>query len=422
MKPNKKVLSPIILILVIMSMIIPITIIESLKSNLPAGVSPELNRGIQVTYDEIPQSDPIVILNPKECNIFYHSRYDRQNLLLNYRAAPGVTVEEYILDGGAAQPIPPDNIIQAPLMGNHTLMLTGINSTGGSCSSKLVNFYMDNDVPGVCGAAPNYYFNSLAVHLARSGTKLGLVTDTEFGHEVFLEGAQSFNTETDYAKKIDLECELINVYVPFIILRSEPWYYHCVEVINSYWINLVSGGKIVDRKWITTGSLFNATDGETEIIYFLVSVMHVFGKVTYWNNETRFYDVINFEGINYFNKHREFYSANESIIEYPFLSQVDYPQFSGTFHDKEMSEYESWGWQASEEWIQFYGVETSVFLGNYAGGNSCPVPVRISLPLNDEFVPDRITHTFSRTNNEPESNGTNYRELENTFSLNIIPI
>jgi hypothetical protein len=430
MKPNKKVLDALILLLVITSIIIPITILENLKANVPtvptvptdSPLESELNRGIQVTYDEILPSDPIVILNPKECNIFYQSRYDEKHILLNYRTAPGVTVEEYILDGGAAQPIPPNNVIQTPLVGNHTLMLTGMNSTGGSCSSKEVNFYIAKGVPGICGAAPEIYFYSLAVHLARSGNTLGLVTDTDFEREIFLEGPQVFKTGTDYAKKVDLGCELINVYVPFIILRSEPWYYHCVEVINSYWINLVSDGKIVDRKWITTGILYNATDGETEIIYFLVSLMHVFGKVTYWNNETRYYDVINFEGISYFNKYRESYSANESIIEFPFLSQIDYSQFSGTYYDKEMTENESWGWQANEEWIQSYGVETNVFLGNYWGGNSCPVPVRFNLPQINEFIPDTIIHTFTRTDYQPDTFEANYRGLENTFSMNILPI
>ena len=413
-----------------MSIIIPITILENLKSNFltiptvptDSPLGPELNRGIQVTYDEIPTSDPIVILNPKECNIFYQSRYDQQHILLNYRTAPGVTVEEYILDGGTAQPIPSNNIIQAPMVGNHTLMLTGMNSTGGSCSSKKVNFYIANDVPGVCGAAPEYYYYSLAVNLARSGRSLGLVTDTKFEQEIFLEGPQVFKLGIDYAKNVDLGCELINIYVPFIILRSEPWYYHCVEVKNSYWINLVSGGEIIDRRWITTGILYNATDGETEVIYFLVSLMHVFGKVTYWNNETRYYDVINLESINYFNKYRESYSANESIIEFPFLNQIDYSQFSGMYYDKNMTENEFWGWQVNEEWIKSYGVEISVFLGNYQGVSSCPVPVRFNLPQINELIPDTIIHTFTRSDNEPESYGANYRGLENTFSLNILTI
>ncbi|MCJ7649195.1 MAG: hypothetical protein MUP85_11325 [Candidatus Lokiarchaeota archaeon] len=426
MKPNKKVLDAILLMFIIVSIIVPITIIEQLKSNILTNTILELNRGFQVTYDEIPQSDPIVILNPKECNIFYHSRIYLEYILLNYRTAPGVTAEEYILDSEAPQSIPPDNTIQTPEIGNHTLILTGKNSTGGSCSSKLVNFYIGRNIRGVCGAAPEVYdyTYSSTVHLALSSYGYGLITDTEFEQEIFLEGPKIFNTEI-YAKNVDLKFEAIVTFVPFIILRSEPWYDHSVEVINSHWVNLVSGGKIVDRIWITSGTLYRATDGETEIIYFLVSLLHVFGTVTYWNEETRYYDVFNIERICYDNTYHMSYGANESILEYPILGPIDFSQFSDVYHDKNMTENEIWEWQKHEDWIQSYGVEASVFLGNYAGVDSCPVPVRFSLPqLNikdNELVPDEITHLFTRTDYQPETFEANYRGLENTFSMNIIP-
>jgi len=426
MKPNKKVSDAIILILIIMGIIIPITIIEGLKYNVLTNSTSDLNRGIQVTYEEIPQSDPIIILNPKECNILYHSRYDQQNILLNYRTAPGVIVEEYILDGEIPQPMPHDNIIQTPGMGNHTLRLTGKNSTGGSCSSELVYFYIGSKIYGVLGAAPDFYYYGRTVHLARSGNRIGVVTDTELPQEIFLEGPQIIKKEIDYIKKTDITCELLNAYVPFIILRSETWYEHSIEIKNSFWINLVSGGEIVGRRLITTSKLFVANDGETEIIYFLVNLLHVFGNVTYWNDETRYYDVITIETLDYFNGHREFYSANDSILDSPVLNPVDFSQFSGTYQDKNMSPNDTWGWRTNKDWIQSYGVQVSVFLGNYAGVNSCPVPVRFTLPQphlpNDELMPDEIIHTFNRTNNEPDFYGANYRGLENTFSLNILPI
>ena len=424
---NKKVRVAIIFILGIAIITIPISIILQLKATSLSNSNLELNRGFQVTYDEIPQSEPIVILNPKECNIFYQYQYNMDYLFLNYRTAPNVTVEEYILDGAAPQTMPLNNIIKTPEFGNHTLMLTGKNSTGGSCSSELVNFYIGSKVRGVLGAAPQVYdyTYSSTVHLSMSGFAIGLVTDTQFDQEIFLEGPKLLKTEMVYAKQVDLRYEAIAAYVPFIILRSEPWYEHSVEVSNSHWVNLVSHGEIVDRIWMTSGITCIAKDGRTEIVYFLLNLLHVFGTVTYWNEETRYYDVFNIEYIGYDNTYGVYYNATQPIVEYPLLGQTDFSQFSGVYHDKNMTESETWGWQKNEDWIQSYGIETCIFLGNYAGVNSCPVPVQFSLSQfikDDESAPDKIIHTFTRTDYQPDNFEANYRGLENTFSLNILPI
>jgi hypothetical protein len=428
MKSNKKVLDALILILILMSIIVPITIIEGLKYNALPNPTLELNRGFQVSYDEIPQSEPIVILNPKECNIFYRSRINQDYIVLNYITLPGVTVEEYVLDGAAPHTIPRDNTIQTPVLGNHTLMLTGKNSTGSSCSSEIVNFYICSDVPGVCGAAPDWYYYTYesTVHPILLGHNHGLVTDTPFDQEIFLEGPQISFTSTSYTKKVDLNYEGIGFYVPFIILRSEPWYNHTIEIIDSHWVNLVGDGKSVGRIWMTSGITYSARYGNTVVIYFLVDLLHVFGKVIYWNGETRYYDVFTVEFIGYDNTYSVSYGANESILEYPLLGHIDFSQFSGTYHDKNMTENSSWGWQKDEDWIKSYGIEANVFLGNYAGVDSCPVPVRFSLPQphiqNNELIPDEIIHPFKRTDSQPDTFGVNYRGLENTFSLNILPI
>ena len=330
MKLNKKALAFIIVIIVITSIIVPITIIlqTNPESQIETPSPLDVNRGFQVTYNEVASSDPIVILNPKECNIFYYNPYwsNREYILLNYRTAPGVNASEYILDGEAPQLIPLDNKIQTPDLGNHTLMLTGTNSTGNPCSSKTVNFYIGNTIRGICGAPPECYdltYSSTA-HFAVSNYGFGLITDTEFEQELFLEGPEKPITETAYTKNVDLKYEAIATFVPFIILRSEPWYDHSVEVINSHWVNLVSGGVIVYRIWVTTGSLFIANDGETLIIYFLVNILHVFGTVTYWNEESRYYDVFSIEVINYFNKYVVSYNAGEPIKEYPILNPTDF--------------------------------------------------------------------------------------------------
>lgn len=424
MRINKNISILIIVVGVITGITLPITIILPYTHFL---VSPDVkySKGFQVTYDDVPQSDPIVILNPKGTNIFY--RY-RQNILLNYRTTPGVIVKDYIIDGEPPQLIPPDNYIPTPEIGSHTLMLTGTNSTGDPCNSTTVSFYIGDNIPGVLGAAPecyDYTYRS-TVHFAKSPYGLGLITDTEFEHEIFLEGPEKPITVPIYTKNIDLSYEGIVMYVPFIVLRSEPWYNHTVEVKNSHWINLVSGGKIVDRLWVTVGTLHSAKNGITNIIYFKVSILHVFGNVTYWNDETRKYDVFNIEGIDYLNSYQVSYGTNDSIIEYPNLGPVDLSLFSGMYHDKNMIENEFWEWKGYENWLQSYGIEASVFLGNYAGVNSCPVPVRFSLPqyniINNELIPDEIIHKFTKTDYEPENFDANYRGLENVFSMNIIPI
>jgi len=432
MRISKKTLVGIIIVGVLTSIILPITIIFSYTNFL---ISPEVkySKGFQVAYDEIPQSDPIVILNPKGTNIFYksQSRYMGTHhgyIFLNYRTAPGVIAEEYILDGETPQLIPADNIIPTPEMGNHTLMLTGTNSTGDPCNSTLVNFTIGSDVPGVCGATPecyDYTYRS-TVLFAISRYGFGLITNTEFDQEIFLEGPEKPITEPEYTKNIDLTYEIIGIYVPFIVLRSEPWYNHTLEVIDSHWVNLVSDGEIVDRIWVTSGSGFSAKDGMTKVIYFRTDILHVFGNVTYWNGETRYYDVISIEIISYFNTYAVSYGAEETILDDPILAPVDLSQFSGAYQDKNMTENEFWEWKRYENWLQSYGIEASVFLGNYADVNSCPLPVRFSLPqhniINNELIPDEIIHTFTRTDYEPENFDANHRGLENAFSMNILPI
>jgi len=148
--------------------------------------------------------------------------------------------------------------------------------------------------------------------------------------------------------------------------------------------------------------------------------------VTYWNGETRKYNVFNIESISYFNTYTVSYGVNESIIEYPYLGPVDLSYFPGMYQDKNMTESEFWQWKRYETWFYSYGLVASVFLGNYAGVDSCSVPVRFMLPqpniMSNELIHDEITHTFIRTDFIPDNFDANYRGLENTLSLNILPI
>lgn len=432
MRISKKSLVGIIIVGILTSIILPITIIFSYTNFL---ISPEVQytKGFQVAYDEMPPSEPIVILNPKGTNIFYQTgvRYmgiDHEYIFLNYRTAPGVIAEEYILDGETPQLIPSDNLIPTPEIGNHTLKLIGTNSTGHACNSTLVNFYIGSRVQGVLGAAQECFDHSYTstVHFKISRYGFGLLTDTVFDHEIFLEGPEKPITELEYTKNVNLTYEAITAYVPFIVLRSELWYNHTVRVVNSHWVNLVSDGESVGRIWMTSAFKEIAKNGTTKVLYFRSNILHVFGAVTYWNGETRYYDVISIERVAYDNIYSVSYDVNETIFDDPILGPVDLSQFPGEYQDKNMTEDQFWDWKREENWLKSYGIEASVFLGNYAGINSCPVPVQFGLPqyniINNEMIPDEIIHTFTRTGYEPENYGANYRGLENTFSMNIIPL
>jgi hypothetical protein len=432
MKLSKNALVSMIIVGILTSIILPITIIFSFTNFL---ISPEVQytKGFQVAYDEMPLSEPIVILNPKGTNIFYQTgaRYmgfDHEYILINYRTAIDVIAEEYILDGEAPQLMPSDNLIPTPEIGNHTLMLIGTNSTGHACNSTLVNFFIGSNVQGVCGAAPECFDHSYSstVHFKISTYGFGLLTDTIFDHEIFLEGPEKPITEPEYTKNVNLTYEAISTFVPFIILRSELWYNHTVKVVNSHWVNLVSDGESVGRIWMTSGFTEIAKNGTTRILYFKSNILHVFGTVTYWNGETRYYDVISIEGIFYDNIYAMSYDVGEKVYDNPVLGSIDFSQFPGLYQDKNMTEDEFWEWKREENWLQSYGIESSMFLGNYVGNLSCPVPVQFSLPqhniIDKEMIPKEIIHRFTRTGFEPENYDANYRGLENAFSMNIIPI
>ena len=433
MRINKKTLVIIIIVGVTTSVIFPITLFYTyLNFLIPPDV--KYSRGFQVSYDEVSPSEPIVILNPKGTNIFYRTqvRYMGTNhdyIFLNYRTAPGVIAQYYILDGGTPQIIPPDNVIPKPAIGNHTLMITGTNSTGYPFNSTTVSFQIGDivyHVPGVLSNAPECfdYSYSSSVRFAVSKYGVGLITDTLFNQEIFLEGPEKPLSEPEYTRNVDLTIEAIATYAPFLVLRSESWYNHSFEIVNSHWVNLVSGGEIVDRIWVTSGAGFSAREGITKVIYFRTNILHVFGNVTFWNGETRYYDVFDIEGLSYTNTYAVSYGANDTILDNPILGPVDLSQFSGIYQDKNMIENEFWEWKRDENWLKSYGIEASIFLGNYAGVNSCPVPVLFRLPQenieNNEMIPDEITHTFTRTDTEPDNFDANYRGLENVFSMNII--
>jgi hypothetical protein len=430
MRINKKVLAAIIIGVIATSIILPVTIIFSFTNFL---ISPDVKytKGFQVSYEEVPPSDPIVILNPKGTSIFYRSRYmgiHHSYIFLNYRTAPGVIAEEYILDGEASQLIPQDNVIPTPENGNHTLMLIGTNSTGDSCNSTRVNFNINNKVPGICGASAECYdyTYSSTVRFAISRYGFGLITETIFDQELFLEGPEKPIFVQEYIQNVDLTFDALGTYFPLIVLRSEPWYNHTVHIENSHWVNLISGGEIVDRIWLTSGFSESAKNGITKILYFRADFLHVVGNVTYWNGETRYYDVFCVETIPYDNIYAVSYGANETILDVPTMDSVDFSQFSGEYYDKYMNENNYWQWGRNENWLESYGIEASVFLGNYAGEKSCPVPVTFTLPqtdiINHEMIPNEIIHTFTRTGEEPENYDANLRGLENALSLNIIPI
>ncbi len=93
----------------------------------------------------------------------------------------------------------------------------------------------------------------------------------------------AFITNIPYTKNVDLKTEILEIYVPYMICRSEQWYNHSVYLTSSYSWGSSQG---------TCGFPISVKDGNAEVLYFKTFILHVFGTITYWNDEIRKYDVI----------------------------------------------------------------------------------------------------------------------------------
>jgi len=390
-------------------------------------------RGIEVSSGLGILTEPIEILNPKGFNVLYNDRYEpvsynnRSNIIINYRTAENVIATDYILDGLPPQPIPNNNTIPKPGVGNHSLVLLGINGTGGSCNSTTVYFYISNYPRGILGAAPMVYDKtnlSSVSTVAFAGLEKGLKTIVPYSTQIFLEGPQrtlvdAYITNTPYVKNINLKFEIVQIYIPYMICRSEQWYNHSVYVKSSFSSGSITGtcawGEIVK-------------DGDAEVIYFETMLLHIFGSVTYWNGEIRKYDVIDVLEILFCNTYGITYKSNESILELPLIREVTYETGSdgqpNGFYDK-MTSYGNiiGGWSKEREWIRSQGFEGQVFLGKYEHDEFSPTPVQFSIPIqgksDDGLLPISIEHLFARTHEDPGDYNPNYRGYENTFSYNL---
>ena len=420
---NKKQIS--IVLIVIISIVAPILTIICIGTH--RNIEEDYFEGIKISIELGDLTEPIEILNPKGFNVLYK---DSNNIIFNYRTAENVIATEYVLDGLLPQPIPDTNAIPKPEVGNHSLVLLGINGTGESCNSIMVYFYISNKPPGILGAASevNDETDKGSVStVSFGGTEKGLKASLPYTTQIFLEGPQRTIldrslTNNPYTKNIDLKFETLTVYIPLMICRSEPWYNHTVNVTSSFTISSITG---------TCGWIEYVEDGEVVVIYFSTFLFHLFGSVLYWNDEIRKYDVIVVEGIDFCNIYSMRYKSNESILEIPLTQNITYETgFNGKpieYYDKIISHGSEIGvWSKERDWIENQGYEGEVFLGKYDHDEFSPVPIRFSIPRLcksvEELLPNTIQHTFIRTHDDPDNYNHNFRGYENAFSYNLYSI
>lgn len=432
---NKK--QVIIVILVIVSITIPIFAImgieiyintkDNTNGNNEDNTEEDYFRGIEISFDLGDLTEPIEILNPKNFNVLYN---DSENIIINYRNLENVIVTDYILDGLSPQPIPDTNIIPKPELGNHSLMLLGINGTAEPCNSKLVYFYISDKPPGILGARLAMYDKTTEGTTSTvlfAGTEKGLKASLPYFNQIFLEGPHrtimdGSHTTIPYAKNIDLKFERVYGYFPLMICKSELWYNHTVQVIGPFNLSSITG---------TFSWTCYVNNGDVKVIYLSIEIFHLFGSILFWNNEIRNYDVISVEKIYFDNTFSIAYESNEPILEIPYTQNITYERGSDgkpiEYHDKSASYGNGIGsWYKDSEWMVNQGFEGEIFLGNYNYDEVCPVPIRFSIPRQcksvEELFPNTILHTFIRTHEDPEDYNYNYRGYENIFSYNLYSI
>ncbi|MFW9823869.1 MAG: hypothetical protein ACFFE4_13075 [Candidatus Thorarchaeota archaeon] len=411
---NKKLTS--IILIVIISIISPILTVISI--DIYSSLREDFYEGIKISIELGDLKDSIEVLNPKGYYVLYK---DDDSILLNYRTAQNVSTTEYVLDGLTPQPIPATNIIPKPEVGNHSLVLLGINRTGETCNSTKVYFYISNKPPGILGTAPEVTdktdkgFVSIVLY---SGIEMGIKASLPFTTQIFLKGPQRTNldrsfTNVPYTKNIDLNFETLTVYIPLMISRSESWYNHSIHVTSS------------------CGWIEHVKDGDVVVIYFSTHLFHLFGSVSYWNDETRKYDTVVVESIDFCNIYSMKYNSNESILEMPLYQNITYEAgLDGKpteYNDKSVAHGSEIGdWSKERDWIEDQEYEGEVFLGYYNHDEFSPVPIRFLFPRLfksvEELIPNTIQHVFTRTYEDPDNYNYNYRGYENIFSYNLYSI
>ena len=177
-------------------------------------------------------------------------------------------------------------------------------------------------VPGVNGTAPfrDTTFNcsletitERIIFIRQSGVR----TVTHFDAEIELAGPERvflpLGKQPNYVQSHDLVIEQIKSYEPLVLLMSHLGYIHvfqknpclvmftrCLSLSpNSSPANL--RGKLTPVSQDGWGFTETVSDGNNKTIYFSTTYLFVHGSVTYFNEETRYYEVVSLQDIDFGN-------------------------------------------------------------------------------------------------------------------------
>ncbi|MFX1283040.1 MAG: hypothetical protein ACFFB5_05260 [Promethearchaeota archaeon] len=179
-----------------------------------------------------------------------------------------------------------------------------------------------NGVPGVNGAAPfrdttfNLSLESITERLIFIRQR-GVRTVTHFDAEIELAGPERvflpIGNQPSYVQSHDLVIEQIKAYEPLVLHKSHLDYIHVfqknpclVRFTRSLSLSPNSSpanlrGKITPVFQDDWGFTETVSDGNNKTIYFSTTYLFVHGSVTYFNGETRYYEVVSLQDIDFGN-------------------------------------------------------------------------------------------------------------------------
>jgi len=215
---------------------------------------------------------------------------------------------------------------------------------------------------------------------------VGLITETGLNAELFLDGPDQSIYDIfggPYVKSDTLQYQIITMYRPFIVLKSEPWYNHRIDLTESdsvsatisYELGLgvkAFGNSVTfstgEAKTTITKSYEgwhdNVQDGKTKVIYFMCTFLRVFGSVTYHHDIVHEYDAIALTNIDYENTYAVTYDINEDPLELPVNMHEEYrdddnPGVADGFYS--LAAGRTFGWEESNAYETSWGIDFRLY-------------------------------------------------------------
>lgn len=286
------------------------------------------------------------------------------------------------------------------------------------------------------------------------GEYLGLVTITSQQHELFLDGPDMYTVYVNngYVLSEDLQYQAIEMYRPFIVLESEPWYKHTLDltehdsVTASITYTMTLGIKLygnvveyeVGETTISTTESFSGwketvENGNTKVIYFWCTFLRVFGSVTYnkgyGNSEIHDYDVFSLQSIDFNNLYSVEYDYGEVPLELPECMEEE---FRDSNQNNEADPFYSlpsdglyFGWSESKTYTKEYTLSGKLYgqVGSeWYNGIYLQASIKSVTSTTNTLT---IKHTYTPDPDVPNPRGTYYDlfhfVFQNAYTMNIRP-